>query len=537
MAGSKDQARMAAQAFTAADDEEYWEESSVTSSKKNLFDDEEEGFTVLGVSENKAARLSSALRSTAPDLFADDDNDDITWETSSNISNSSSHGSITSAEYRSARYTPPTNRSGSLSTSSSRSTAATVTLGGSQDNSLSVQFSKPKITRSEPMSLEDAIIDVPAKQVTATEVSKLETEIQFLRRQVQLGERARWTSLPVKETIKRIILGQPYSLEAYKSLEDKLALLDAAIKMHDGDAITIAVLFLKKTVRKNIFQQELIKRPVAINHLIHFLWCHYDLDDLEEIYRILGRMEDVFVLKYKQALAPSKAAGRAQSIAAVVRSFQHDSSLAPDSTLLLDQCTLLQRQIQIEEEDKKIAASGKHPVFREHPPKAHLPLTPLTTTLYYCSFYHYNESDSSLSSPLSIKRDFQISDKQYTWSTLNALAKLHRWKEIEALLTSKNWFGGTKMKACIGFEKVVDILSKQKAPVDILSKYLPYIEDPNERLALAAKLKCHRTVVDTLIQLKDRTALEDYRLKTPDYSLERQYVITALNNSQIKWKN
>ncbi|XP_035689373.1 spermatogenesis-defective protein 39 homolog isoform X2 [Branchiostoma floridae] len=537
MAG-KDQARMAAAAFTA-DDEDYWEESAVSSSKKNMFDDEEEGFTVLGVSENKAARLSSALRSTvgADALFADDDNDDITWETSSNISNSSSHGSITS-DYRSARYTPPTNRSGSLSTSSSsRSTAATVTLGTSQDNSLSVQFNKPKMTRSEPMSLEDAIVDVPAKQVTATEVSKLETEIQFLRRQVQLGERARWTSLPVKETIKRIILGQPYSLEAYKSLQDKLALLDAAIKMHDGDAITITVLFLKKTVRKSIFQQELIKRPVAINHLIHFLWCHYDLDELEELYKMLRRMEDVFVLKYKQALAPSKAAGRAQSIAAVVRSFQHDSSLAPDSTLLLEQCTLLQRQLQIEEEDKKIAAGGKHPVFKDHPPKAQLPLTPLTTTLYYCSFYHYNESDSSLSSPLSIKRDFQMSDKQYTWSALNALAKLHRWKEIEALLTSKNWFGGTKMKACIGFEKVVEILSKQKAPVDILSKYLAYIEDPNERLALAAKHKCHRIVVDTLIQLKDRAALEDYRLKTPDYSLERQYLITALNNSQVKWKN
>ena len=31
---------------------------------------------------------------------------------------------------------------------------------------------------------------------------------------------------------------QPYTLEVYKSLKEKLALLDCAIKMHDGNAIT-----------------------------------------------------------------------------------------------------------------------------------------------------------------------------------------------------------------------------------------------------------------------------------------------------------
>ena len=31
---------------------------------------------------------------------------------------------------------------------------------------------------------------------------------------------------------------QPYTLEVYKSLQDKLSLLDSAIKMHDGNAIT-----------------------------------------------------------------------------------------------------------------------------------------------------------------------------------------------------------------------------------------------------------------------------------------------------------
>ena len=36
---------------------------------------------------------------------------------------------------------------------------------------------------------------------------------------------------------------QPYSLEMYKSKEDKLALLDEAIKLHDGNAIIAVSLY------------------------------------------------------------------------------------------------------------------------------------------------------------------------------------------------------------------------------------------------------------------------------------------------------
>lgn len=41
---------------------------------------------------------------------------------------------------------------------------------------------------------------------------------------------------------------QPYTLEVYKSLKDKLALLDCAIKMHDGNAITAVSIFYLKII-------------------------------------------------------------------------------------------------------------------------------------------------------------------------------------------------------------------------------------------------------------------------------------------------
>lgn len=40
-------------------------------------------------------------------------------------------------------------------------------------------------------------------------------------------------------TLQRILLGQPYFLEQYKSLASKTSLLDAAIKSGDGNAILI----------------------------------------------------------------------------------------------------------------------------------------------------------------------------------------------------------------------------------------------------------------------------------------------------------
>nr|CAD7433426.1 unnamed protein product [Timema monikensis] len=61
----------------------------------------------------------------------------------------------------------------------------------------------------------------------------VEEEVRILRRQLE----NRWAPPPVDETIKKILLGRPFSLELYRSLALKTELLDAAINMGDGNAI------------------------------------------------------------------------------------------------------------------------------------------------------------------------------------------------------------------------------------------------------------------------------------------------------------
>lgn len=43
--------------------------------------------------------------------------------------------------------------------------------------------------------------------------------------------------MSIADLVSRIITGENFSLEPYKSLKDKLALLDAVVGYHDGNAI------------------------------------------------------------------------------------------------------------------------------------------------------------------------------------------------------------------------------------------------------------------------------------------------------------
>lgn len=45
-------------------------------------------------------------------------------------------------------------------------------------------------------------------------------------------------------TLRRILMGQSYSLEPYKSLTSKTALLDSAVKSGNGNAILIVIIYI-----------------------------------------------------------------------------------------------------------------------------------------------------------------------------------------------------------------------------------------------------------------------------------------------------
>ncbi|XP_078418214.1 LOW QUALITY PROTEIN: spermatogenesis-defective protein 39 homolog [Cetorhinus maximus] len=339
-----------------------------------------------------------------------------------------------------------------------------------------------------------------------------------------------WSPL---ETVRQMQKGRMYSLERFRSLNDKLHLVDEAVRTHDGNVITAVLIFLKKSLSKEVLFRELEYRQVALQHFVHYLKETGEQKLLLEMLKVLGRTEEAALLQYKEHLNIKGQMKKTEYLKNCTGlPFAYD-----DATFVRDHYTLLDRQIIIEENDKRIEASGQMEVFRKHPRKASILHMPLVTTLYYSCFYHYGESEGTFSSPGNLKTTFKISDKQYLLTTLAARAKLKAWKDVDTLFTTKNWLGYTKKKAPIGFHRVVDILHKNNAPVEVVQEYVALVDNTELKLNLATKYKCHNIVIDTYKDLKDRQQLVLYRDKVEKSSLEQRKIDYILSNSQIRWKN
>uniref|UniRef100_A0A672FI92 Spermatogenesis-defective protein 39 homolog n=1 Tax=Salarias fasciatus TaxID=181472 RepID=A0A672FI92_SALFA len=297
---------------------------------------------------------------------------------------------------------------------------------------------------------------------------------------------------------------QAVSLEKFRSLQDKLLLLDSAVLGHHGNVITAVLIHLKRTLSKDVLFAELRSRQTALRHFVQYLTETRDQDLLLELLRSLNRTEDVALLQYREQLSLSDAPRRRDFLKTCLSlPFSAD-----DLAHIQDQHDLLDRQILIEVWDRE----GKLDVFRKFPRKASILNMPVITTLYYCCLYHYSEQ-GTFSSPSSVRQTFKLSEKQYFVTALAARAKLKAWTDVDALFSSRNWLGFTRKRAPISFQRVVDILHRNSAPSQVLQDYIGLVDDPQQRVSLASRHRCHDVVINTYRDMKDRQLLLGYRAK------------------------
>ncbi|XP_034722218.1 uncharacterized protein LOC117941263, partial [Etheostoma cragini] len=154
------------------------------------------------------------------------------------------------------------------------------------------------------------------------------------------------------------------------------------------DPQTTPKLHLYVSSRPVLFR-ELTDRQTALRHFIHYLTESNDQRLLLDLLRSLGRTEDVALLQYKAHLSIADENKR--------RDFLKSCLSLPfspeDSAHVQDHYTLLERQIIIEATDRQAERGGKQEIFQKFPRKASILNMPLITTLYYCCFYHYAESE------------------------------------------------------------------------------------------------------------------------------------------------
>uniref|UniRef100_A0A8C2X1C1 Spermatogenesis-defective protein 39 homolog n=1 Tax=Cyclopterus lumpus TaxID=8103 RepID=A0A8C2X1C1_CYCLU len=342
-------------------------------------------------------------------------------------------------------------------------------------------------------------------------------------------EKVSWNGEPVSSKTLLWLLKQMFSivvsLEKFRSLQDKLLLLDSCVAAHDGNVITAVLIYLKRTLSKEVLFRELEPRQTALSHLIHYLTETRDQRLLLELYTCLTCF-CFQLLQYKEHLSIADENKR--------RDFLKSCLSLPfspeDSSHVQDHYTLMERQVIIETTDRR-AERG------EKVERALILNMPLITTLSYCCLYHYSESEGTFSSPLNIRQTFKISEKQFFVTALGARAKLKAWSDVDALFTSRNWLGFTRKKSPLGFQRVVDILQKNSAPTQVLQDYVALVDDAELRITLAQKHKCHDIVINTYRDLKDRQQLLGYRGKVERGSGEERKIDELLNNLQIRWKN
>ncbi|KAG8126367.1 hypothetical protein E2320_021531 [Naja naja] len=485
------------------DEEEYW-----NSSKCKAFTFEDEDDELLQLKESK--RTVNSL----PDIVDDDDDDlerfswsgervgSISWsikETASSSSSSSTSEGRDLSQQKGSSYAAIPKQSSSYSLSS---------------------FFKGRNKHGSFQSLSDALTDTGFKNY-APELRRPKGDYKDYN--------SDWSP---NDTV--------CSLERFHSLQDKLLLLDEAVALHDGNVITAILIFLKRTLRKGlilldkhffslqleILFRELEMRQVALRHLIHFLKETGDQKLLLDLLRFLGRTEEVALTQYREHLTISDAEKKKEFLKSCI-GLPFSSE---DAAHVQDHYTLLERQIIIEANDKHLESSGQTEIFRKYPRKASILNMPLVTTLFYSCFYHYTETEGTFSSPANLKKTFKIPDKQYMLTALAARAKLRAWHDVDALFTTKNWLGYTKKRAPIGFHRVVEILQRNNAPVQVLQEYMHLIEDVETKLNLAMKYKCHDVVIDTYRNLKDRQQLMAYRCKVERGSPAEEKIDSILSN-------
>ncbi|XP_037575080.1 spermatogenesis-defective protein 39 homolog [Dermacentor silvarum] len=341
-----------------------------------------------------------------------------------------------------------------------------------------------------------------------------------------------------EETVRNIVIGQPYFLGQHRSKEDKIALLNEAVRVQDGNAIIAVLLFLKQTLKQSLFNQELMQRPRAVSHYVSHLRAVQDNSQLMDVLGMLGRAEDAAMVKYKLAVETPEAATRLRNLQSCYKShFQSDPSLEMQAELVREELKLLEMQLIIEEQDSKAEKEGQNILMQEFPRKAPVVGTSLVTTLYYCCLYHYNVSNSHIASPSQMKALFNLTEKQFVWTALAALAQIKHWKEIDNLFQGKSWLGKSKMRCCIGFDKAVEILAKAHAPPEVFERYLQMVDDSEKRLTLAKAHKCHNVVIETLVYLRDRQRLLRYKNEVPPQSVAFFEIERLLNGTVVKWKN
>ncbi|KAK4872111.1 hypothetical protein RN001_016235 [Aquatica leii] len=303
------------------------------------------------------------------------------------------------------------------------------------------------------------------------------------------------TAPTVQETIIKMFLGMPYSLSVYRSLSQKLDLLDEAVSSEDGNIILTVLLFLKKTLAVSELYTHLSKRKIALRHYSNYLMREFLLQELSDFCLECGNFTDLIYLYYL-GLNPDASKDKVH-IKLLRFLLEYQQKLNSDkNAMFIDYKNFIKWQL-----DNNAVRNT---------------VTEQLASL--CRVHWENCSDSSNFDKqiTEFKVFVKMSDFQYEWIVINALSALKLWKKLTTLFIKPNWLTKrNSIKSVINAELFLLTLQRHNAPTQILEEFLTCIVDNEISLPLAKKLSCHKFVVNIYASQRDRSAIQSYKIEIP----------------------
>eukprot|EP01091_Cochliopodium_minus_P019007 TRINITY_DN784_c3_g1_i1.p1 TRINITY_DN784_c3_g1~~TRINITY_DN784_c3_g1_i1.p1 ORF type:complete len:409 (-),score=105.16 TRINITY_DN784_c3_g1_i1:536-1762(-) len=222
--------------------------------------------------------------------------------------------------------------------------------------------------------------------------------------------------------INCLLKGLHVDLTVFKSIQQKEELLNLAIDSLDDDVLLQIVLFIRDTLKQDLFIEIIGKYKAASHHYICFLENNEEYKEIAFIYKVLKQPKEegyAMISFANHQNAPSK------KIQALTHAMNHFNTNIPNSLNIVqhlkNQIDLLKRQLTIDDFDESCQKRGDQ-IYVKFPRKNlgfSLVGSTLNQTLYYCLFYHPSASIDKLSSPLSLQKLFEIPENMCAWTKLN----------------------------------------------------------------------------------------------------------------------
>lgn len=363
-----------------------------------------------------------------------------------------------------------------------------------------------------------------------TKNSKLETELKLITS--KLEDKPDYLS-----TINRIILDKPFTLDLYKKKSDKIRLLKEAINSNDGNAILAVVLFIKRTLTRDLFHGILINNPIGLNQYIFYLEQINNRDELAAFYKYHGNVAEAAAIKHFTPIL----CGKDQQLTERLRLFR-DYEVAYTSgemTLLKNNIVLnavnkYLKLINIQKEILRCNSSFLRKNETKQDAMDNLKESSLSQTVSFClKFARDLTSNDSYSMEL-MKKEFELTPKQYSIWFICSMAEIGSWTELENFTKQRGILNMVK-NSYLSYESIVFIISHVRGPAEQIKKYLFLIENIDRRQTLAMHFKETEVIIDTYKLQRDKIGLMTYRMQFKENTPEYIKATNALYDDKVKW--